>query len=482
MSETTDFYASWLGNNAFGNSGVRIRDQEPIDFKPTDISGCRFWLDANDGFTVNYNNLLEVSSWSNKGTLGGQFDISGGLVQYGTAKVNGLNTVSFKTNGFLAGQFALNFQPRSIFLVTRPNTIPDASACAIFSSDTTNCQETFYLRTGGVWTFFDGKHPSPVPQQAFESSTDYLGYAFNTEFIVGTDLSDNWSGINGTYITPIYQATASYSTSSATYFLGNFFGGVAYDADIDFCEIIIYDGALNIFDRLQVEQYLRTKWKLAEPVPPPYELIGEWDFNNYASGDPVITNTIAGGSATINEYSSCTFDNTTSGNYNLQIYAPNNFPSNTAGITLPDLSGVSAIECWVQYVDNEVLNYSQYFIDARTGATNGYWITEGYAATDIIGDFYTDAKIYFNTLQYSVDVIAQTPTIGPILLNNGWTQVVIVPKNPINDDIALFMRYTGIQGMPVMVADICAYTNPISQSDIVQIFNSKCSRYGLSPI
>ena len=77
MSESTDFYVSWLGVGAFGANGVRIRDQEPPIFRPTDISGCVMWFDANNNVAVTYNDLLQVSSWSNLGTIGGQFDVSG---------------------------------------------------------------------------------------------------------------------------------------------------------------------------------------------------------------------------------------------------------------------------------------------------------------------------------------------------------------------------------------------------------------------
>ena len=110
MSEITDFYLSWQGSSGFGTSGIRIRDQEPVVFKPTDISGCVMWLDANDNDTVNYNDLLQVTSWENKGTLGGQFDLSGGIIGYGQATQNGLNTVSFNSNAFMSGQFQFDFQ------------------------------------------------------------------------------------------------------------------------------------------------------------------------------------------------------------------------------------------------------------------------------------------------------------------------------------------------------------------------------------
>ena len=268
MSEITNFYVSWLGNASFGANSVKVKDPEPLIFRPTDISGCVMWLDANDNSTVIYNDVFQVTQWNNKGTLGGGFDLSGaGLVEYGTSTVNGLNVVSFKPYGFMTGTYAFNFQARSVFLVTKPKTFPTATTISIFSSDTNGCQETFFAKNG-TWVWFEGKHPSPIPTTAFETATDYTGYANLASFVLNTDVSGNWTGINGSYIAPIYEAgAAGYTTTSATYFLGNFFGGSAINADVDFCEIIMYNNAVSNVEREEIEAYLRAKWALLDPVP-----------------------------------------------------------------------------------------------------------------------------------------------------------------------------------------------------------------------
>ena len=198
MSQTTDFYLSWLGCSAFGANGVRLRDQEPNLFVPTDISGCQVWMDANDNFSVNYNDLKIVSSWTNKGLIANKFDASGlGVVLYGDKQQNGLNTVSFQEYGYLLSTFSMNFQARSVFIVCRPNSFPSNTAVPIYSSDISNCQETFFSRdTSGNWLYFIGKHPSPFPEIAMETLVNYTGYTNMSEFIVGTDLSNNWCGIN----------------------------------------------------------------------------------------------------------------------------------------------------------------------------------------------------------------------------------------------------------------------------------------------
>ena len=323
MSEITDFYPSWQGCSAFGGTRTLARSEIPIVFRPTDISGCAIWMNATDADSVTFNNLLQVSAWVNRGTLGGQFDASGAeIVEYGVREVNGLNTLTFRDNAFMAGQFALNFQPRSFFLVTRERSYPSNVANPLFSSDTNNAQETFVDRNG-TFTYFLGKHPSPIPSQAFETETDYRGYASLLEFIMDTDVSNNWMGINGVQFTPIYDVAATgFLTTTATYFLGGYFSGSTVAADQDYCEMILYDHALPPNLREQVEKYLIAKWNLAEPPFAPSWIanLQVWfDASNTSSIVLDVTNTyvesvsnlgIGGGSATTNSTTNVMYSGT----------------------------------------------------------------------------------------------------------------------------------------------------------------------------
>ena len=288
MSETTDFYMSWLGCDAFGTSSRPIRAPIPDEFNPLDISGCALWMDATDNLAVNANAFGSVLSWANKGYKGGQFDLSGSAdVQYGASLINSLNVVRFNSQAYMQGTFTFDFQARSVFIVLRPNFFPTGTVLPVFTSDTNNYQETFFA-VNGSWLWFEGKHPSPVPENAFDIKKDYTGIPSAVEIILDTDVSGNWSGINGTYITPIYQTAASYDTGSATYYLGNFFGGNPTLANYDLCELIMYDKALSEEDRKQVELYLRKRWKIPEAPDlfNPQDISGlfiQFDANNQGS-------------------------------------------------------------------------------------------------------------------------------------------------------------------------------------------------------
>lgn len=275
MSEATDFYVSWTGSSAFGANGIRVRDQEPIVFLPTDISGCALWLDGNDNDAVVYNSFLQVQSWSNKGEIGGQFDISGtAAVQYGVATQNGLNTVSFAVSSFMAGQFQFNFQPRSLFIVTRETSVAQGQPSPWLTCETAGGMETF-SQHDGTTVYYIGKHGVVFPELAAESPTDYNGYAALFSFVNSTEAIDNFVGVNGSQISLTYSNIATgYNTSNITYFLGDYLNGTPVGVSQDMCEMILYNTALSPPDRENVEKYLITKWGITEPPFSPQNIPG----------------------------------------------------------------------------------------------------------------------------------------------------------------------------------------------------------------
>jgi hypothetical protein len=214
--------------------------------------------------------------------------------------------------------------------------------------------------------------------------------------------------------------------------------------------------------------------------------VARYDFNTYTNQSITIASSVAGPDpAAINLPTLNTFVQTNSSNKYLTIYAPSSDLQETGGVLLPFIANVTAVEVWVRYTNTA--QYSQYFIDGRTGAANSFWITS-LSSTDFIGSFFNNATIYFNGVPFTVNSTAGTPDIGSRLLaaGGGWVQVIIVPTAPISDDITLFVGMPAglprIQGMPVSVADIAVYQSQLTLFDIQSVFNAKCSRYGLSPI
>jgi len=266
---------SWLGNAEYGVAGTRLRAEIPLVFRPTDISGLQIWMDANDPSTVNANPFGTVESWSNKGDLSGNFDLSGGGadIRYGENFVNGLNVVTFTANAYMAGTFALNFQDRSIFIVSRRNQVIDPSGGVFtwLTSDTADGMETGISQSGANFTYLVATHPGFSVELGFVTTTDTKGYAELATFVnSSTDLSGNYVGLNSTEQTLTVSNLAAYETASIPYYLGNYFGGTALPNEYDLCELIIYDSVLTEEQRASVEEYLTTKWAIVEPPPPPF--------------------------------------------------------------------------------------------------------------------------------------------------------------------------------------------------------------------
>ena len=212
--------------------------------------------------------------------------------------------------------------------------------------------------------------------------------------------------------------------------------------------------------------------------PPVDPLIADFDFNFYTEFSPTIANQAAVdlSDALINEYASNTYVSDPTNSY-LSIYAPY-YASQTGGILCPTIANVRSVEMWVNYPVGE--GYGQYFFDFRTGLSNGYWITADGGYGDNIGTGIQGGEVFANA--DSLGVITDTqPAIAPFLAGNGWFQIVVNLTSSFTDDLAFFMRFTGEQGMPLNVAQVCAYNKVLTPAEILTLYNSKCSRYGLSP-
>jgi hypothetical protein len=244
---------------------------EPIPFQPSDISGLQGWLDANDSDTVVTDaSGINVLSWANKGDLSGNFDLSGAAdVQYKVNTVNGLNVVTFNPMSFMTGTFPLNFQDRSIFIVSRRTNDVSDGVLTFWTSDTTGGMETGIAKSGSDYTYLLAKHPGSGVELAFTTQINTTG---KTEMVTlinsSTDLSGNYGGLNGIEQTLIFGALADYNTASFPYFIGNYGNGAPLDNTYDMCEVLVYDRVLSVNERLGAEEYLQRKWRVKVPVPP----------------------------------------------------------------------------------------------------------------------------------------------------------------------------------------------------------------------
>ena len=217
----------------------------------------------------------------------------------------------------------------------------------------------------------------------------------------------------------------------------------------------------------------RTVLPPGPPLPSP---IAGFDFLYYTFPDATIVNTVAGQpDGTINEPLNNTFVSGAN-SYLSMYYDP--FPGQCGNLTLPTYT-VRTLEVWWQYPAG-LPPAGQYILDARVGST-GYWISSNSAgAFDNIGAALVDAVPYFNTVAGAPLTAGATPDTLNALSGAGWQQMVLVLAADETDDITLFSRFSGEQGtISAELAECYVYDYALTAQEIKDLYNAKCSRYGL---
>lgn len=218
-------------------------------FVPTDISGCKLWVSADYGVTYNNNN--NVSSWSDRS--GNANNILGDIENetapiYVSSGINNLPTIEFDGTKFMENTLFINLnQFHSIFIVFKLFFDPGA------------------LLTNGAGNYIAAITNNSVN---FSSSNEF-------QFLSGGDVLDNNSyyltSINSNFEFTAFLNSSNVASSNYNEFSGDgtnlYIGadynyGISYNFNGQISEIIIYDNAVSVENRLKVEQYVKTKYQL----------------------------------------------------------------------------------------------------------------------------------------------------------------------------------------------------------------------------
>lgn len=257
------------GFSAVGNS-----DSGAAPFSPDDIAGLELWLDASDAATVTLSGS-DVTTWANKGSLGGSLDTSGGLYDnptYATAVQNGLNAI----DTVVASGQALRITNQAvlkqvagwtIFVVAKPSNNTPGAQYAILSiggaGATTTRAHVGIAPTTGYWR--TGGRRLDADTFVFVASTTQASTA-NVGLITAIGDYTNTDGTLRLDGAQIAQDTAwltsgnTSNTNGQITFADNgaatsFYGGRTY-------EILVYNTVLSGGDITTVEAYLTSKWGL----------------------------------------------------------------------------------------------------------------------------------------------------------------------------------------------------------------------------
>lgn len=214
-------------------------------FQPTDIAGCKLWLDAGQGITLNGSN---VSGWAdqsgngNDATQGAAISqpllVDNALNGYPVIRFDGSNDILYNTS------FNLN-QPNTIFIVYK--WLGDGVGAVIFNDWNNNITSWRGGAGGYTINYYAGLVVSSLnigTSNVFNSYTVTFNGANSKSWNNGGAFYDGNAGTN---------AWSGFSLCGAS---------AGYNGNYEIPEVIIYDTTLSDIERQQVEQYLNLKYAI----------------------------------------------------------------------------------------------------------------------------------------------------------------------------------------------------------------------------
>jgi hypothetical protein len=240
--------------------------------KPTQISDCILWLDADDAETV-VTSGANITNWLDKSGKGNHARDHGATEypQYDSSRINGRKVVNFVNPDVLKGAFASGSQPFSgsgttIISVIKQNTFVGDEFMAWFEA----AQGAFASGSYGNRIVFS------IYGAAFGAggSADKVRMASDVGTTSWGKRIENNAAVMGVYTND--------SSTTKTYFNGEFIGKHGEDKGDDartyyclgddmtsgdhfngyICEIIIYNKVLSDAERQSIEYYLSRKWAI----------------------------------------------------------------------------------------------------------------------------------------------------------------------------------------------------------------------------
>lgn len=263
MSESADFYMSWLGCSAFGVGSIRRLPAEPLPaaFAPTDLSNCVVWFDANNGdtITVDTNDDTSILTWQSLGSQSNIMEPTTGTGQYNTHTINTLPVVYFAPSNQMSWYGQITGQERTVFFLT--TSLSELSSLGVPFMDNITGNAFGGMQVGSVYS--GGNYIYTNCVNGIECASAYtLSNPYNIPLIlewrITSNLGSNFFRLNGSNITLVDNyASGNYNESPIPYNVNRLDG-----SSQDVGEIIVYNRALTNDEVLEVETYLLTKWSL----------------------------------------------------------------------------------------------------------------------------------------------------------------------------------------------------------------------------
>jgi len=222
------------------------RHRTATPFAPTDISGLSLWLKGDAGITLSGSN---VTAWA---------DQSGNGNNATATDTPTLSTVSGKTfvdfaGGYFSGNELITAPFVTIMCVARYSAISDIAMMFEQISEGDGDNLAFYRGFNEGTSGFRIFNGSDLTSSSL--TNDDQTYLFGTT--VNNDTGTLY--LNGSEDANDYCGDR---VPAGTYYLGRWEDGSSTTTALKMAEIVIYDRVLTSPERIQVEDYLNTKYEI----------------------------------------------------------------------------------------------------------------------------------------------------------------------------------------------------------------------------
>jgi len=229
-------------------------------FQPTNISGCKLWLDAADSNSVILSDPNDPASyivqWNDKSGNGNDMYTSSGDIFYTTSPQRSLQFVTEPVMS-TGNQITVNTST-SVFMVIKVTSVSGLADTLEFTN------------LAGGEGYFSIRYDAPT--NLINADGNDLGYP-GGYYVNGTLNSSSGitvpSGYNIVNTTNTTQSGDTYVSLSTTFMGYYFYGNIQ--------EVIIYTTAITSTQRQQVQAYLSQKWNI--PLSFPIVAIGNSPYN-----------------------------------------------------------------------------------------------------------------------------------------------------------------------------------------------------------
>ena len=258
MSETTDFYSSWLGCASFGIGSSRaLAAVSPSIISPLDISDCLIWFDGNNGATVTVDtDNTTVLSWQSLGSQSNTMVPDTGTGQYNVDTINSLNVVQFPASNTMSWYGSIPGQEKTIFFVSKDLTdltrsgafmdnISGNASQALQIGHSHSAGNFLYVNcVNGLWCSYASDSNNPVSNVQM------------TSWRATSNLGSNFVHLNRSNLTLVDNyVVGQYNENPVPYIVNR-----PDNSSQDVAEIVLYNRALTDEEVGLVEAYLLTKW------------------------------------------------------------------------------------------------------------------------------------------------------------------------------------------------------------------------------